>query len=242
MTAAPIIGITSYLEPASWGQWRDVPTALIPQAYLAKVELAGGLAVLLPPRADTDRALAEQLLSRVDGLLLAGGVDVDPVRYGATRHPSVQESRADRDATELWLATVSAEMDLPTLGICRGMQVMAVAAGGILEQHLPDRVGHQGHSPAPTTYGRHAIRIDQGSRLGAVVGNELAVSSYHHQAVTAHPGYLPVGWDPDDGTLEAMEDPGATFRLAVQGHPEVDDDLRLFRAFVEAAHSTEGAR
>jgi putative glutamine amidotransferase len=232
--AAPLIGITSYLEPASWGAWTDVPAALLPHAYVAKVEQAGGIAVLIPPRVDAGDHWVERLCAALDGLILAGGVDVEPVRYGQRPHASVQASRRDRDAAELSLATASAVRDLPTLGICRGMQVMAVAAGGELEQHVPDRVGHHRHSPAPATYGSHAVRTLPGSRLATIVGDRLTMPSYHHQAVATHPGYLATAWDTEDGTLEAMEDEQARFRLAVQWHPEVSDDLRLFTALVEA--------
>lgn len=230
-----MIGISTYLEPSSWGHWSDVPAALIPHHYVEKVERAGGVAVLIPPRLDADSDWANAVLGRLDGLILAGGVDVEPARYGQDPHPSVQASRQDRDAAELSLATASAELDLPVLGICRGMQVMAVAAGGTVEQHVPDRVGHNGHAPAPATYGSHRVRIQPGSRLGELLGTEVDVPSYHHQSVADHPGYRPTAWDPDDGTLEGMEDSSARFRLAVQWHPEVSDDIRLFQALVTAA-------
>ena len=232
--AAPLIGITSYLEPASWGAWTEVAAALLPHAYVAKVEQAGGIAVLIPPRPDADTAWAGRLCAALDGLILAGGVDVEPVRYGQHPHASVQAARRDRDAAELALAEVSAAQGLPTLGICRGMQVMAVAAGGELEQHIPDRVGHNRHSPAPATYGNHPVRMLPGSRIAAILGEQLSMPSYHHQSVVSHPGYLATAWDTADDTLEAMEDPRARFRLAVQWHPEVSEDLRLFTALVDA--------
>jgi putative glutamine amidotransferase len=231
----PVIGITCYVEPASWGVWTEVSAGLVPHAYVSKVEHAGGIAVVIPPRLDADPTWASSILARLDGLILAGGVDVDPVRYGAERHESVQSSRQDRDAAELSLARAAAEADLPVLGICRGMQVMAVAAGGSLEQHVPDRVGHLRHSPGPGTYGIHAVRIEPSSTLASILGSAAEVPSYHHQAVVDHPGYTATAWDPDDGTLEAMEDPAGRFRLAVQWHPEVSDDGRLFEALVAAA-------
>ncbi|HEY2042339.1 MAG TPA: gamma-glutamyl-gamma-aminobutyrate hydrolase family protein, partial [Jatrophihabitans sp.] len=197
---APIIGVTSYLEPASWGVWTDVLAALIPHAYIAKVEQAGGIGVVIPPRADADPAWARAVLAKLDGLILAGGVDVEPRRYGAEPHPTVQAARQDRDATELALAAAAVERDLPLLGICRGMEVMAVAAGGGLEQHVPDRVGHAGHSPEPGVYGRHRVRIEEGTRLASILGAEVTVPSYHHQSVSSHPGYVAAGWDPDDQT------------------------------------------
>lgn len=227
------IGITTYVEPTDYGVWRQVPAALVPHPYVAHVEAAGAVALLVPPREDADETWAREVLSRVDGLVLAGGVDVEPARYGEEPHPSVQASRRDRDASELALARVSAELDLPTLGICRGMQVMAVERGGRLVQHLPDTLGHEDHSIAPGTYNDHPVRLVAGTRTHDVLGDEVMVRSYHHQAVDAHPGYEPSGWAPD-GTLEAMEDPGARFRLAVQWHPEAGTDPRLFEALVAA--------
>jgi putative glutamine amidotransferase len=232
----PVIGITCYVEPASRGDWVDVPSALLPLAYITKVEQAGGVAVVVPPREDGDDALAAEILERLDGLVIAGGADVDPQRYAAERHPAVQESRADRDGMELALARVAGDAGVPLLGICRGMQVMAVAAGGELEQHLPDRVGHDEHSPAPGRYGEHGVRLAAGSRIGKVLGPRVDVPTYHHQGVLSHPGYQASGWA-DDGVLEAIEAPEARFRLGVQWHPEVGADARLFAALVEAAGS-----
>ncbi|GAA1230133.1 gamma-glutamyl-gamma-aminobutyrate hydrolase family protein [Oryzihumus leptocrescens] len=228
----PVIGITCYVEPASRGDWTDVPSALLPQDYVTKVEAAGGIALLVPPRLDADDTLARDVLARLDGLVLAGGADVEPSRYAAQPHPSVQPGRPDRDALELALARVSAEQDLAVLGICRGMQVMAVAAGGHLEQHLPDRVGHHEHSPAPGVYGVHPVATVAGTRVAQILGAAVDVPTYHHQSVLDHPGYVPAAWS-DDGTLEAMEDPGSRFRLAVQWHPEAGTDPRLFEALVQ---------
>ncbi|WP_374969989.1 gamma-glutamyl-gamma-aminobutyrate hydrolase family protein [Terrabacter sp. BE26] len=232
----PVIGITAYVERASWGHWVDVPGALVPHRYVRQVEDAGAIAVVVPPRPDADDDTALEIVERLDGVVLAGGVDVAPELYADERHASVQASRPDRDSTELAIARATAEADLPVLGICRGMQVMAVAAGGRLEQHLPDRVGHEEHSPGPATYGSHPVHMVAGTRLAAILGEEVDVPSYHHQSVLSHPGYEPSAWAPD-GTLEAMEDPTAFFRLAVQWHPEVGTDPRLFRALVEAASS-----
>ncbi len=230
----PVIGITAYVERASWGRWVDVPGALVPHRYVRQVEEAGGIAIVIPPRPDFDDGTALEIVARLDGVILAGGVDVAPELYADERHASVQASRPDRDSTELAIARATAGTDVPLLGICRGMQVMAGAAGGLLEQHVPDRVGHDEHSPAPATYGNHAVRTVAGTRLAEILGEEADVPSYHHQSVLTHPGYEASAWA-DDGTLEAMEDPDAFFRLAVQWHPEVGTDPRLFRALVEAA-------
>lgn len=232
----PVIGITTYVEPASRGDWVDVPSALIPYSYVQKVEQAGGIAVLIPPRTDAEDGLAHEVLSRLDGVIITGGADVAPELYAAQRHASVQASRPDRDTTELAVARVSGELDLPVLGICRGMQVMAVAAGGTLEQHVPERVGHNGHSPGPAAYGSHAVDTVDGTVTAGLLGPHVDVPSYHHQAVVTHPGYAASAWAPD-GTLEAMEDGSAGFRVAVQWHPEEGSDPRLFEALVAAART-----
>lgn len=232
--ARPVIGITCYLEPATRGDWVDVPSAILPLRYVTMVERSGAIAVLVPPRLDADEALAQEVLDRLDGLVIAGGADVDPGRYAADRHPLAQEARADRDGMELALASVAGRTGTPLLGICRGMQVMAVAAGGVLEQHVPDRVGHVDHSPGVAIYGQHPIETVPGTRLAELLGPRADVPTYHHQSVLTHPGFEPAAWAPD-GTLEAMEDPSAVFRIGVQWHPEVGSDPRLFEALVAAA-------
>ena len=235
--SAPVIGITAYVEPASWAAWRDVPAVLVPLGYVRHVRDAGGLPVVLPPLPPgTDDETVTALLDRLDGVLISGGVDVEPGRYDAEPHPTVQAPRPDRDSTELAVARLAEQRDLPLLGVCRGMQVMAVAAGGELEQHLPDRVGHAGHAPAPGTYGEHLVRTVPGTRLAAVLGDEVTVPTYHHQGVTTHPGLVESGWA-EDGVLEAFEDPDARFRLGVQWHPEVGEDPRLFESLVAAARN-----
>jgi putative glutamine amidotransferase len=233
----PIIGITCYVEEAVRGVWKSMPHALLPYSYVTKVERAGGIAVLIPPRLDGDAEMAREVLSRLDGLMLAGGADVEPRRYAAQPHPSIQQARPDRDAFELALAAVTRERDTPVLGICRGMQVMAVAAGGTLEQHLPDVVGHDEHSPSPGAYGSHSVRTVEGTTVRALLGEEVVIPSYHHQSVSTHPGYLPTAWAPD-GTLEAMEHTASRFRLAVQWHPEAGPDDRLFSGFVKACDAS----
>jgi putative glutamine amidotransferase len=224
----PVIGITAYGEPARWGDW-DVPAVLLPAAYVSSVVAAGGAPVLLPPVPE----VVLDVLPRLDGLVVAGGPDVDPARYGAERGPHTAVPREARDAAELALA---ASPGLPLLGICRGMQVMNVARGGSLVQHLPDVVGHAGHAPAKGVYGRHAVTIAPGTLTAAVLGAEKAdVPTYHHQAVDVlGAGLVATAWS-EDGTVEAVEDPALPFHLGVQWHPETDDDLSLFRALVAAA-------
>ncbi|MDN5794713.1 MAG: gamma-glutamyl-gamma-aminobutyrate hydrolase family protein [Intrasporangium sp.] len=230
----PVIGITTYVEPATRGDWVEVPSALVPYAYVRQVEQAGGLVVLVPPRLDGDDDLVREVLTRLDGVIISGGADVAPERYGATAHHAVRGCRPDRDTTELAVARVTAQLDVPVLGICRGMQVMAVAAGGVLEQHVPERVGHDGHSPAPAAYGTHAVATVPGTVVAHLLGERLEVPCHHHQSVLTHPGCAASAWAPD-GTLEAIEDAAARFRLAVQWHPEEGTDPRLFDALVAAA-------
>ncbi|MEU8261058.1 gamma-glutamyl-gamma-aminobutyrate hydrolase family protein [Micromonospora sp. NPDC048999] len=224
----PLIGITAYAEPAGWAVWRDVPAVLVPQAYVRAVTAAGGRAVVLPPD-DTDA----DVLRVLDGLLLAGGADVGPERYGRPPDPRT-ESRPDRDAGELALLNAALAADLPVLGVCRGMQLLAVAHGGALHQHVPDLVGHDGHRPAPGVYGAHPVRFAPGSLAGTTMAGVDRVNSYHHQAV-ADPGSLTAtGWA-DDGVVEAVEDRKRRFLLGVQWHPENDIDPRPVTALVRAA-------
>lgn len=234
-SARPVIAITSMVEPVSWSSWRDVPAALTPYAYLRQVAAAGGLAVLLPPLPDgaTD-ADARDVVSRVDGLIITGGADVESTRYGERPHLMAQPPRRDRDHSELLLAAAAADEGVPLLGICRGMQVMAVAAGGSLEQHLPERLGNTGHAPYQGAYGSHAVTIAPETRVHVILGGEVTVATYHHQGVLAAPGFRLCAWA-DDGVLEAMEDPEVDFRIGVQWHPEVGDDPRLFEQLVAAA-------
>jgi putative glutamine amidotransferase len=224
----PIIGITTYVEPASWGVWRDVEATLVPHAYVEAVTLAGGRPVLLPPDG-TDAGVLRVL----DGLVLAGGADLNPEWYGAAPEP-LTDNRPIRDAAEMQLARAALDRDLPILGVCRGMQLLVVAAGGRLHQHLPDVLGHEKHRPAPGVYGSQQARFADGSRLAALMGDDVEINCYHHQGV-ADPGTLTVTGRAPDGLPEAVEDPGGRFVLGVQWHPEVTRDVRLFGALVQAA-------
>jgi len=225
----PLIGITSYVEQARWGVW-DTTAALVPYSYVRQVESAGGTVVLVPPNA-TD---APEVLAVLDGLLLAGGADLDPALYGADAHEQTVGLRPDRDAGELAALRAADERDLPVLGVCRGMQLMTVAAGGTLHQHLPEVVGHESHRPEQGVYGRHDVRLAPGSRVASVLGDSVTVSSYHHQGVDS-PGSLTVTAWAEDGSVEAVEDPTKSFAVGVLWHPEVGDDPRLFEALVAAA-------
>ncbi len=238
----PVIGVTSYVEPASWSSWRDVPAALVPHRYVRQINGAGGLVMLVPPLAeDASEDDAQEILSRVDGLIIAGGPDVESARYGREPHALAQLPRPERDGSELLLARVTAMDDMPLLGVCRGMQIMAVAAGGELEQHLPDLLGAITHAPGVGMYGTHLVRPTPGTVVGDILGDEVTVATYHHQGVAKAPGYQWSAWA-EDGILEAMEDPDATFRVGVQWHPEAGDDPRLFERLVAAAAAREASR
>ncbi len=226
----PLIGLSTYREQARWGVW-DQPADLLPTSYAAAVERAGGVPVLLPPQ---DPASAVAATARLDGLVITGGADVDPGRYDAEPAPQTVAWRSDRDAWELALLDAADAADLPVLGICRGMQVMAVHSGGALDQHLPDVVGHETHSPGGDEYGNVEVSTCPGTRLRMLVGDRSNVSCHHHQGVREHPGFEVAAYA-EDGTLEAMEDPGERFRVAVQWHPETREDAGLFTGLVAAA-------
>ena len=228
----PVIGLTSYLEPAKWGAW-DQPAALIPWNYVNKLQAAGASVVILPPDADNHEAI-----SRLDGLVMAGGADIEPARYGAVHQEGTDKPRVERDASELGLYRAARDANLPVFGICRGLQIMAVAHGGSLHQHLPDVVGSTLHRDAPGTFNDHGATFTPGSLIADLVGaTEVTVNSSHHQAVNS-PGDLTVTGYAEDGTIEVCEDPAAKFVLGVQWHPEFSNDEmvseNLFRAFVKA--------
>jgi len=228
----PLIGICTYREPATWGRWNGVDATLLPAAYTDAVRAGGGTPVLLPPLGPGDEA--STVVGRLDGLVLSGGPDVNPSRYGAEPHPATGRWRDDRDVSEMALLTAADDIALPVLGICRGMQLMAVTAGGTLLQHVPDVTGTDRHSPGPDTYGTVQVRTVAGSRLAGILGATVTVACHHHQAVADHPGFVSVA-AADDALLEAIETPGERFRLGVQWHPETQSDARLFQALVAAA-------
>jgi gamma-glutamyl-gamma-aminobutyrate hydrolase PuuD len=230
--ARPLIGITTYVEEASWSHW-VAPAALIPFSYVQAVERAGGRPLLVPPG---DDGVAETL-DALDGLLLSGGNDVDPTAYGAEPHAKTGGVRPERDRAELALLEGALARDMPVLAVCRGSQLLNVARGGDLVQHLPEVVGDEKHRETPGVFSAHDVRVDPESRLGGLVGERTPVQSHHHQ------GFGRVGADlretawADDGTLEAVEDPSKRFALGVLWHPEEDEDAALFEALVREARA-----
>ncbi|HET9656085.1 MAG TPA: gamma-glutamyl-gamma-aminobutyrate hydrolase family protein [Kineosporiaceae bacterium] len=235
----PVIGLTAYAVPAAWGVWQ-ADAVLLPRSYVDAVLRAGGLPVLLPPLPGT----IEQLLPRLDGLLLAGGPDVDPARYGEQPGPHTQLPSVERDDAELRLLAGAVDGGLPVLGICRGMQLLNVARGGNLVQHLPDLVGGEGHAPAPGVFGGHQVTVKGGTRLAQLLGRTEVdcVPSYHHQSLDRlGSGLTATAWSAD-GTVEAVEDPDLPFCVAVQWHPEAGEDPSLFEALVGAARRVRDLR
>ena len=233
----PIVGVTSYVEQARFGAW-DVPAALVPFSYVQAIERAGGRALVVPPSDDG----VEETLDALDGLLLSGGSDLDPSLYGADPHPETRHVRPDRDRAELALLQAALARDLPVLAVCRGSQVLNVARGGNLVQHLPETVGHEAHRETLGVFSDHAVEVDPDSRLGGIVGGSVDVKSHHHQGYgRIGEGLRETGWA-DDGTVEALEDPSKRFAVGVLWHPEEGEDLALFEALVEEARGYREAR
>ena len=228
----PVIGVSCYGERAAWGVW-DVDAVVLHRAYVTALEESGAAVVVLPPV--TDESSVDSVLDRLDGLVIAGGADVNPADYGDDAHETTDRPRLDRDATERRLYRGARERGLPVLGICRGVQVMAVESGGRLVQDLPSAGYGLAHRERPGTFTEHGATFVDDSLVARILGTtETTVNSSHHQAV-ADPGTLRVTGYASDGTIETLEEPDAAFVLGVQWHPEMSDDRRLFEALVVAA-------
>jgi putative glutamine amidotransferase len=233
-----VIGITTYAEPTvRWGAW-DVPAAVIPLAYVQQVEAAGGRALLVPPSEEG----IEETLDVLDGILFSGGSDLDPVAYGDEPHPETNGIRPERDRAELALLTAALERDVPVLAVCRGSQVLNVARGGDLVQHLPDVVGDEKHKHTPGVFADHDVGVKAESKLGSLLGERVPVKSHHHQGFgRVGKGLVGTAWA-EDGTLEAVEDPAKRFAVGVLWHPEEGEDGALFRALVDEARAYRAAK
>jgi putative glutamine amidotransferase len=232
----PLIGVCAAVEPASFGPWVDEPVTLLTVSYSRAIQGAGGIAVLLPP----DPGVTESpgaLLDRIDALVLGGGADLDAASHHSDPHPETGGTNPVRDRFELALAREALEREMPVLGVCRGMQVMNVAAGGTLEQHLPERVGHARHRPTPGEWAEHDVRLASGSLAAKATGAEsLRIKSHHHQGIgEVGEGFEATGWATDDDTVEAIEARDRGFTLGVLWHPEEDPGDRVIPSFVQRA-------
>ena len=222
----PLIGVSTYLEPgARWNVW-ELDAALLPAGYPRLVQRAGGLVAMLPPDAPDHAAAA---VARLDGLVVAGGPDVEPVHYGAERDPRTGPPARERDAWELALIDAALAAGVPLLGVCRGMQLLNVALGGTLTQHI------DGHAETVGVFGDHPVKPVPGTLYAGVVPEESAVPTYHHQAVDRLGSGLVASAHAADGTVEAIELPSAAWVLGVQWHPEMGEDVRVMEALVRAA-------
>jgi gamma-glutamyl-gamma-aminobutyrate hydrolase PuuD len=233
----PLIGITTYLTLARFGAWEE-ESALVPADYVRAVERAGGRALLVPPSDDG----VEETLDALDGIVFSGGSDLDPSTYGQDRHEATGGIVEERDRAELELLQAALARDMPVLAVCRGSQVLNVALGGDLVQHLPEVVGDEKHKELPGEFAEHDVAIEPETKLGALIGEHAPVKSHHHQGFGRLGEGLREAARADDGTIEALEDPSRRFTLGVLWHPEAGEDLRLFEALVHEAQDYRAAR
>lgn len=232
----PVVGITTYLTRAAFGAW-DLEAALVPAAYVRKIVQAGGVPLLVPPGAS-----AEETLDAVDGLVFSGGSDLDPELYGEEAHAQTVGVVRERDDFELELMRAALARDLPLLAICRGSQVLNVALGGGLEQHVPDRVAADTHKQTPGVFAEHDVDVLDGTKLASILGDRSDVKSHHHQGFGTLGAGLREAARAADGTVEALEDPSRRFTLGVLWHPEEGEDLALFEALVAEADGYRKAK
>jgi gamma-glutamyl-gamma-aminobutyrate hydrolase PuuD len=233
----PVVGITTYVTSARWGYW-DTEAALVPAAYVRAIELAGGRPVLIPPSEEA----VDETLAAVDGLVFSGGSDLDPELYDQEPHDETYGVVPQRDRAELTLLEAALARDMPVLAVCRGSQVLNVARGGDLVQHLPDVVGDEKHKHTPGTFADHDVTLEPGTRLAELLGAHAPVKSHHHQGFGRVGDGLRVAAHAEDGTIEAVEDPSHRFAFGVLWHPEAGEDLKLFEELVGAAADYRAAR
>ncbi|HEY7266868.1 MAG TPA: gamma-glutamyl-gamma-aminobutyrate hydrolase family protein [Solirubrobacterales bacterium] len=232
----PLIGVCAAIEPASYGAWKDEPATLLPLSYSRAIHGAGGMMAMLPP----DRVAEEdpgELLDRIDALVLGGGADIDPGAQGVEAHAETVGTNPDRDRFEIALALAALDRGMPLLGVCRGMQVLNVACGGTIDQHIPERLGHDRHRPVPGSWAEHDVRIEPGSLAAAAAGAEsLTVKSHHHQGVDRIAERLSASaWATDDDSVEAIESGDGGFVLGVLWHPEEDPSDGVIPSLVSRA-------
>jgi putative glutamine amidotransferase len=230
-SARPLIGITTYVVPAKWSYW-DLEAALVPAAYVHAVEAAGGRPLLVPPSVEG----IEETLDGLDGLVFSGGSDLGPAHYGQEPHEQTSGVVPHRDEAELGLLREALQRDMPVLAICRGSQVLNVARGGDLVQHLPEVVGHEAHKhDPPGAFADHDVEFVEGTRVQSLLGDRAPVKSHHHQGFGRLGAGLREAGHAEDGTVEAVEDPSQRFAVGVLWHPEAGEDFALFQGLVDEA-------
>jgi gamma-glutamyl-gamma-aminobutyrate hydrolase PuuD len=228
----PLVGITTYITPARFGGWEE-ESALVPADYTRAVERAGGRPLLVPPSENG----VEETLDVLDAVIFSGGSDLDPAAYGQDPHPETTGVEEERDRAELGLLQAALARDMPVLAVCRGSQVLNVALGGDLVQHLPDVVGDHKHKHTAGAYADHDVQLIEGTRLASLLGGHAPIKSHHHQGFGRLGDGLREAARAEDGTVEALEDPARRFTLGVLWHPEAGEDMRLFEAFVAEARA-----
>src|SRR3982750_2435615 len=237
----PVIGITTYITSARFGltgnEW-EVESALVPAAYVRAVQRAGARPFLIPPAEEA----VDETLDALDGLLFSGGSDLDPDLYGQEPHPETKGVVPERDRAELALLEAALARDVPVLAVCRGSQVLNVALGGDLVQHLPEVVGDEKHKHTPGTFADHDVSVEPDTRLGALLGEHAPVKSHHHQGFGRLGEGLREAARAEDGTVEALEDPSRRFAIGVLWHPEAGEDFALFQGLVDEARRYAGER
>jgi putative glutamine amidotransferase len=238
----PRIGLTTYRQQGQTGVW-DTEMAMIPAFYIEGITRAGGLAIMLPPQQLTS-AEAKDIVSSLDGLMLCGGRDIDPSRYGQSPHREAEEPDKLRDSLEEQLLSAAIDADVPFLGICRGAQMLNINRGGTLIQHLPDVVGDNRYQKGNAEFTPADVEVDKSSILGSLVGEKVSNAAlYHHQAIDDLGQGLKITAKSEDGIVEAVELADHPFGVAVQWHPEQTlDDLRIFEGLIEAARKYRGRK